>query len=73
MTTTLYRNNRNSNKYIEVKHYADGHYAWRQIMVFANGVTNYIGSRTGRFFRASKNTIQDVVTADYSTVAANEI
>ena len=43
MTIRTYRNNRNENKYLDVKHTNDRHYMWRQRMSWPNGVTNYLG------------------------------
>lgn len=39
----LYRNNRNPNKFIELKRYPDGHYVWKQYIVSMFG-KNYVGT-----------------------------
>lgn len=62
-----YRNNRNHNKYIDVKHTADRHYMWRQRMVFSNRITNSVGTPNGGFRRQSKATIDEVLK-DYKEV-----
>ena len=62
-----YINNRNSHKYIDVKHTADRHYMWRQRMVFDNGVENPVGTQKGGFRRQSKTTIEEVLK-DYTEV-----
>lgn len=63
--TILYINKRNEHKVIELKRYSDGHYYWRQMMIFPNGVVNYVGSKSGRFFRVNKSTFLPVLTSDY--------
>lgn len=57
----LYQNRHNEHKFLELKRYDDGHYYWRQFMKFDNGVKNYIGSKTGRFFRVSIFTVTEVI------------
>lgn len=57
----LYQNRHNEHKFLEIKRYDDGHYVWRQFMKWDNGVKNYVGSKTGRFFRVSIETIKDVI------------
>lgn len=61
MNIKIYRNKRNHNKYIEVKHTADRHYMWRQRMVFENGVENPVGTPKGGFRRQGKTTIEEVI------------
>lgn len=58
-----YRNRRNENKYIETKHYDDGHTVSRQYMKWdtpEGEVKNYYGSKTnrGRWHRASYDTLK---------------
>lgn len=63
-----YRNKNNANKYIDVKHMPDGHYLWRQRMVWwAVNVENYVGKRKGGYTRVSKGTINEVLK-DYTNV-----
>ena len=50
MTKTIYRNNRNENKFIEVVRYDCGHYHAVQFMKWGD-IVNRLGSRTGRRFR----------------------
>ena len=66
MNIQTYRNKRNENKYIDVKHTNDCHYMWRQRMVFNNGVENPVGTKKGGFRRQRKATIDEVL-ADYET------
>lgn len=65
MEIKTYRNNRNENKFIDVKRTADHHYMWRQRMCWSNGVTNPIGTPKGGFRRQSKATINEVLE-DYT-------
>lgn len=67
MKKTLYRNNRNANKYIEVVRYDCGHYHAVQYMKWGN-VVNKLGSRTGRRFRFYKRTLMDILD-DYTQIA----
>lgn len=67
MIIKTYRNKRNENKYIDVKHTNDRHYMWRQRMSWDNGVTNPIGTPKGGFRRQSKLTIDEVMK-DYTEV-----
>lgn len=67
MVEKHYRNKRNEHKYVEVRHYKDGHYSCRQYMLFDNGVKNYIGSRKGRLFRWRKKNIAELLE-DYVEV-----
>lgn len=70
-TIRTFRNIRNLNKEIKVKHYDDGHYMWKQTMCFDNGVRNPIGasirSKNGCFRRTHKATIDEVLK-DYIEV-----
>ena len=66
---TTYKNKRNEHKYIDVKHYKDGHYLWRQRIVFDNGVENHIGTPKGGFRRVSLRWIHEVLDSDYQIVA----
>lgn len=67
----VYRNIRNFNKEIRVKHTKCGHYLWKQTMCFDNGVRNPIGasirSKNGCFRRTHKATINEVLE-DYIEV-----
>lgn len=65
MEIKTYRNNRNENKFIDVKRTADYHYMWRQRMSWSNGVTNPVGTPKGGFRRQSKATINEVLE-DYT-------
>lgn len=71
MTIKVYRNIRNFNKEIRVKHTKDGHYLWKQMMCFPNGVCNPIGasirSKNGCFKRVRKATVEEVLK-DYIEV-----
>lgn len=71
-----YRNNRNANKYIEVKEGDDGHHYMRQYMEWdseGGHVKNYTGSKTnrGRYSRARKSTI-DQALEDYTEVVSSD-
>lgn len=62
MEIKSYRNKRNENKYIDVKHTNDRHYMWRQRMSWSNGVTNYLGGHPkGGFHRVRKSWMNDVI------------
>lgn len=67
----VYRNIHNFNKEIRVKHTKCGHYLWKQIMCFPNGVCNPIGasirSKNGCFKRVHKATMEEVLK-DYVEV-----
>lgn len=68
MEIKSYRNNRNENKYIDVKHTADRHYMWRQRMTWSNGVTNYLGGHPkGGFHRVRKSWMGEVMS-EYTEV-----
>lgn len=71
MTIRVYRNIRNFNKEIRVKHTNDGHYMWKQTMCFPNGVCNPVGasirSKNGWFKRVYKATMEEVLK-DYIEV-----
>ena len=66
-----YQNNRNPNKYVEVKKGDDGHSYVRQYMKIPNG-KNYNGGATnrGRYHRATQQTINQILE-DYNTVQAS--
>lgn len=71
MNMIILRNKRNENKYIYLKHYKDGHYYFKQVMKWDNGVENPLGQslRHNRFYRIRKwwiNQIKD----DYEEVKA---
>jgi len=67
----VYRNIRNFNKEIRVKHTKCGHYLWKQMMCFPNGVCNPVGasihSKYGCFKRVHKATMEEVLK-DYVEV-----
>lgn len=69
-----YRNNRNPNKYIEVKKADDGHSYARQYLKWdtpRGEVKNYMGARTsrGRYFRHDKQSIEQMLE-DYTEVTS---
>lgn len=68
MDIKTFRNNRNDHKFIDVKHYADGHYLWRQRMRWDNGVENHVGTRRGGFRRMRRWAILEVINGDYTEV-----
>ena len=67
----VYRNIKNFNKEIRVKHTKCGHYLWKQMIYFPNGICNPIGasirSKNGCFRRTHKATIDEVLK-DYVEV-----
>lgn len=70
--TLLYRNLRNTNKYIEVKKSNDGHTYFRQFMYWntdRGSVKNYNASVTnrGRFHRVRQDTLSQILE-DYELV-----
>ena len=67
MEIKTYRNKRNANKLIDVKHTNDRYYMWRQRMVFDNGVTNPVGTPKGGYLRQGKTTIDEVLE-DYEVM-----
>lgn len=74
MTTQTYRNKRNTDKYLIVRKYDDGHTVWKQYLFWLiTGVHNYTGcslrsaSRGGRFSRVRKATATEVL-ADYTLI-----
>lgn len=67
MIAKHYRNKRNKHKYIEVRHYSDGHYSARQYMLWDNGIKNILGSRKGRLFRHRRKSIESILD-DYVEV-----
>jgi hypothetical protein len=63
----VYRNNRNGNKYVEVKHTKCGHYYVRQYMFWAeNNVLNYTGYKNGRFTRTTLKRHLNELLNDYT-------
>ena len=66
MTKTIYRNNRNENKFIEVVRYDCGHYHAVQFMKWGD-IVNRLGSRTGRRFRFRKGSLNEIL-ADYTAM-----
>lgn len=68
MEIKSYRNKRNGNKYIDVKHTNDRHYMWRQRMSWSNGVTNYLGGLPKGGFRRQNKKCMDEVLNDYEEV-----
>jgi len=64
VTVVTYRNKRNPNKIIDVKRTSDGHYLWRQRMVWGN-IVNHVGTKKGGFRRQRKATIDEVLM-DYT-------
>lgn len=70
MEKRTYKNKRNGHKYIEVVRYACGHYYAVQYMYWpSSGATNKLGSRTGRRFRFTKATLDEILQ-DYERVRA---
>lgn len=67
----VYRNIKNFNKEIRVKHTKCGHYLWKQMMCFPNGVCNPVGasirSKHGCFKRVHKVTMEETLK-DYVEV-----
>lgn len=68
MEIKSYRNKRNENKYIDVKHTNDRHYMWRQRMSWSNGVTNFFGGHLNGGFRREGKKCIDEVLKDYTEV-----
>ena len=68
MVIKTYRNKRNENKYIDIKHTNDRHYMWRQRMVWDNGIVNSVGTPKGGYRRQNKATIDEVINSDYKEV-----
>lgn len=71
-----YRNDRNPNKYVEVKKGNDGHSYIRQYMEWDTEdgkVKNYMGSKTnrGKYHRTTQETINQILE-DYTEVIDNE-
>lgn len=66
MEIKSYRNKRNHNKFIDVKHTSDRHYMWRQRMVWGD-IVNPIGTPNGGFRRQGKETIEEVLK-DYEVI-----
>ena len=68
MVIKTYRNKRNENKYIDIKHTNDRHYMWRQRMSWSNGVTNYIGGHPKGGFHRVRSSWFNQVMEDYEEV-----
>ena len=71
MTTKLYRH-RNSNKYIEVRRYADGHYAYKAFVTYfiPEFGRNYLGCsnwRKGKWHRCRKAFLDEVLDDRFIT------
>lgn len=73
MKIEVWRNNRNENKYFNLKHYKDGHYYFKPYMAFSNGVINNLGQRLNhdRYFRTSKRWF-DMIQEDYTKIGEVE-
>lgn len=72
MRTILYRNG-DSNKYIEVRRYADGHYAYRAFITYfiPEFGRNYLGCKNahrGEWHRCRKGFLEDVIDSRYQKV-----
>ena len=68
---SIYQNKHNPHKFIELKHYPDGHYFWREYMQWINDVTgneivNYIGGKC--FKRVTVATFISVLADDYNFI-----
>lgn len=64
----LFRNRRNTNKYIQVTVYEnDRHYYYKNFMHWENGVTNVLGQRRNKLLKVSRNSLIDILE-DYSEV-----
>ena len=68
MKLKTYRNNRNENKFLDVKHTNDRHYMWRQRFSYPNGITNFYGKPKGGFARIGKRCMEEVINDDYTEV-----
>ena len=66
VVVVIYRNRRNSNKYLEVKYYKCGHQMVRQYLEWSNGVRNYTGD--GKFHRWSKKALLSLLNDYYKVV-----
>lgn len=64
-TITIYRNNRNKNKYVEIHN--DGHYhnSVKSYMEWSNGVKNLLGDK--RLHRWKKKNLQELLE-DYTKI-----
>ena len=68
MSRTIYRNDRNENKYLDVVRYADGHNYVDQYMAWGS-VVNYNGGKMGRRHRRRVNKrLLNEILADYTEV-----
>ena len=73
MTTKFY-SHRLGGKYLEVRHYADGHYVWKQFVTYAipEWGRNYMGctlkrAHIGTWHRVTKRWLKEVLS-DYEEV-----
>lgn len=70
----IYQNKENPNKYIEVRRYRCGHYAWKQFIYNSDtGVKNYTGcslkrSKKGVWSKVSCDTLAEVLEDDYEQI-----
>lgn len=65
MVITVYQNNRNENKFIEVKKTNCSHFYIRQYMKW-NRVLNYMGNKHGHFSRVTRKNILNELLNDYT-------
>ena len=64
----LFRNRRNTNKYIQVAVYKnDGHYYYKNFMYWENGVTNVLGQRRNKLLKISRSSLSEILT-DYDNI-----
>ena len=70
LTDCLYQNNRNKNKFIEVRRYKDGHYAFKQYIeghpTLSTTTRNYTGcslkrAKVGTWHRVTKATLLQIL------------
>ena len=67
MIITVYQNNRNKNKYLDVKKTKCSHFYIRQYMYWKeNGVQNFIGNKKGHFSRVTRKNILNELLNDYT-------
>lgn len=67
MEIKVYQNNRNENKFIEVKKTKCSHFYIRQYMYWKeNGVQNFIGTKKGCFIRTTKTRHLNELLNDYT-------
>ena len=73
-TQKIYRNNRNENKYISVKHWNDGHYGVMQFMKWGD-IINPTGCTlrsNGKHHRYTKKSLE-LLLEDYTKIGIDEI